>query len=81
MIVKGIKHSTGEYNGNKYDNYILYVINQDDNNTIGLCPEIVKVKSSLISEVINPLNIDSLIDRDINFYYDRYGKVVQISVK
>ena len=81
MIVKGIKHSTGEYNGNKYDNYILYVINPDDKYAIGMCPELVKVKSSLISEVINPDNIEHLIDSDINFYYDRYGKVVQLSVK
>ena len=49
--VLGIKHSTGEYQGNAYDNYNFFV-GSEDINTVGTYVETVKVKSTVLKELI-----------------------------
>ena len=45
----GIKHTTGEYQGQKYDNYNFYV-GSEDINTVGTYVETVKVKSTVLKD-------------------------------
>lgn len=80
LKVVGIKNQVGEYNGNPYKNYVLYVVDGDNmQNTIaGLCPNTIKVKQSFFEP---NYDVKSLYQKDIDVYYDSYGKVAKIDIK
>ena len=82
MKIVGIKHQTGEYLGNNYDNYRLFVTDPTrvDTKEFGVCPSFVKVKASLMHEIVAPDNVASLIGKDVNFFYDAYQNVVKIDL-
>ena len=77
LNVIGIVHASGEYNGQKYDNYNLHCTRDADTgneNEDGVLTEIVKVKASLFSET--DINIGDTIDVS----YDKYGRIKDIYV-
>lgn len=78
--VVGIKNQVGEYNGNPYRNYVLYVCDtKNQEHTIaGLCPSTIKVKQNFFKD---DYDIKQLYQKDIEVYFDSYGKVAKIEVK
>lgn len=76
LKVIGIKHSTGEFNGLKFDNFNLHCVRlaSDEKDEQGEITEVVKVKSSLFMEA----NIN--IGDDIEVYYDRFGRIISLTV-
>lgn len=76
MVVIGIVHASGEYNGQKYDNYNLHCTREADANNPnedGSITEVIKVKASLFDEY--GINIGDTIDVS----YDKYGRIKEIS--
>lgn len=69
--VIGIAHRSGEYNGNKFDNYNVYAVRNglSDKGETGQIAEVFKVAAS---------NFDALAIGDTfnNVYYDRYCRVI-----
>lgn len=80
LKVVGIKNQVGEYNGNPYKNYVLYVVDGENmTSTIaGLCPNTIKVKQSFFKP---DFDVKSLYQKDIEVYYDSFGKVAKLEVK
>ena len=75
LKVIGIVHASGEYNGQKYDNYNLHCTRSPEtDNEDGTITEIVKVRASLFDEC----NIK--IDDTIDVAYDKYGRIKEIDV-
>lgn len=75
--VIGIVHSFGEYNGRQYDNYNLHCVRDslpNCSNESGLVTEVIKIKAADFS------NYHISLDDNINVYYDRNGRVVDIQV-
>lgn len=77
--VLGIKHSTGEYQGNTYDNYNFFV-GSEDINTVGTYVETVKVKSTVLKELIDLKDITDLVGQDVAFYYNKFGQVTEVCI-
>lgn len=75
--VLGIKHSTGEYQGNAYDNYNFFV-GSEDINTVGTYVETVKVKSTVLKELIDLKELPGLVGQDVAFYYNKFGQVTEV---
>ena len=75
LSVIGIVHSVGEYEGNKYDNYVLHCIKPADaeKGQKGQLCEIIKIKASLLDEVPE-------LNSFIIPYYDRFGRVSSIEL-
>lgn len=68
MLLKGVNHKTGEYEGKQYDNYQLFGIDEKGNWMMEKVTGRV-LKDSGIYE------INSLIENEIVLLYNRYGKV------
>ena len=77
--VIGIKHSTGEYQGNAYDNFNFFV-GSEDINTVGTYVEVVKVKSTVLKESIGDISISDLIGQNVSFYYNKFGQVTEVNI-
>ena len=73
----GIKHTTGEYQGQKYDNYNFYV-GSEDINTVGTYVETVKVKSTVLKDLIDLKDIPGLVGQDVTFNYNKFGQVTEV---
>ena len=72
--ILGIKHSTGEYQGNAYDNYNFFV-GSEDINTVGTYVETVKVKSTVLKDLIDLKELPGLVGQNANFNYNKFGQV------
>lgn len=75
--VLGIKHSTGEYQGNTYDNYNFFV-GSEDINTVGTYVETVKVKSTVLKESIDLKELPGLVGLNLTFNYNKFGQVTEV---
>ena len=82
MKIVGVRHQVGEFNGNNYDNYRLYIVDEskNDDKSFGICPSYAKVKASVLHEVCAPDKISKLVNRDVNLFYDAYKNVVKMEV-
>lgn len=79
MKVIGAKRIQGVFNDRPYDNYNLYVAPENaDNVVFGVCPNVVKVKASVLLESVS--DVLALKDKDIDCFYDQYKNVVKINV-
>lgn len=68
----GYTKSEGEFNGFKYCNYILHVLNDDPpRDFVGDQTEVVKVKQSLF-------DTPPQIGDKLHFFYDRFRRVVEV---
>lgn len=74
MLVVGIEHSSGTYNGAAYDNYKLHCLcgEQSSDKVDGQLTEIVKVPKVLF----NSLSV--AVGDEISPVYDKYGRLVRI---
>lgn len=75
FVVVGICHSSGEYNGNPYDNYVFHCLQPADESkgqTGSLCV-VLKVKVSAVVELPK-------VGDTVRPTYDRYGRVVSIDI-
>lgn len=77
LQVCGIKKQEGEYNNNSYKNYVIYAVDLDHQDQVitGVCPVTIKIKQSFYQG-----DIKELYKKNINVYYDSYGKVAKIEV-
>lgn len=82
--VIGVRHAKGEFNGNSYDNYIVYIAWEGETEDLsGLCPsDTVKVKAKELDNFLSNLGIPSLTDL-IGLYveevfYNQYRQAVSI---
>lgn len=82
MQVVGLEHKDGTFEGNAYDNYYLYVIDnaKKDSKALGLCPQKIKVKASVLHQFIAPDQVGELIrsKAEIDFFYDAYKNVAKV---
>ena len=85
MKVIGIARQQGEYEGRRYDNFLLYCSTDPSNGTTyigGYCPNMkVKVKSNIMSDCVNLDQVANLVGHDVDFYYDSYKNVCKVLVK
>lgn len=83
MKVVGVQEKSGEYQGQKYHNYLTHCLKEDDN-ALGVISEIVKLKYAKVSEVfghpMNPEDWQSLISKDIRCYFDKFGQTEEIRI-
>lgn len=90
MKVIGIKHQVGTFEDKKtnkkydFDNYYLYLDDELANNETsqyyGVCPQVVKVKASILHQVVSPDKMEKLLNRDVDFLYDVYRNVALVKV-
>ncbi len=68
----GLERKQGEYQGNKYDNTIIYFVTDDSPNVTGFKGGFTKCKTSMITKATGiPVNdFMIMIDKGINFVYD-----------
>lgn len=79
--IVGIKHLTGTFNDKPYDKYHIYVVNDVDNeNVIGTCPNVYKVKAAMINSICSPDQIERLIGMNCEVYFDAYKNVAQFNL-
>lgn len=84
MKIVGVKHMTGEYDNRPFDNYYLYGIDENTNDKIqiyGTCPNCIKVKASVLHQVVAADKIEKLIGRSVECFYDSYKNVALVNVK
>ena len=82
--VIGVRHAKGEFNGNSYDNYIVYIAWEGETEDFsGLCPsDSVKVKAKDLESFLSNLGINSLNDLIGEYvqevFYNQYRQAVSI---
>ena len=78
--VVGAELKEGEYQGNAYKNYFLYVVDSVKKQTeiFGVCPQVIKVKGKFVTD--NDINVKSLNQKVCEFFYDRYGNITKIDI-
>lgn len=77
--VVGVRHATGTFEGNNYDNFILYVTDSaNDQNSYGICPQAVKVKAKVFYQFVAPDKIKNVLNKDLEIYYDAYKNVCKL---
>lgn len=73
--VIGIVHSTGEYNGVKYDNFNLHcTVDAVGENVEGVLTEVIKIKASTFYSS----NIG--LGDQIDVSYDKFGRIKDVSI-
>lgn len=78
LKVKGIRRTTGEFEGKPFDNTYLHCMASPDSNTLcGELVEIVKVTTSKFNYICDNLAIDlsQLLGAKLRVFYDKYGRV------
>lgn len=68
----GLERKSGEYQGNKYDNTIIYFVTNSVPEVTGFKGGTAKVKTSLLSKITGiPVNdLGVIIDKEVDFEYD-----------
>ena len=82
----GLERKTGEYQGYKYDNTIIYFVTNSALEVTGFKGGNVKVKTSLLSKAtgIPVTDLGVIIDKEVSFEYDFTidpPKLVNLSIK
>lgn len=84
MLVRGIKRSTGEYNGRPYDNIMIHCTAPNDGSMLAGEPvEILKIKTALFYEELGRLGCGDpaeLVGLNIRERYNKFGNVVGIDI-
>ncbi len=78
LQVKGIRRTSGTYEGNSFDNTYLHCLAPADRNTLtGQLVEIVKVSTYNFNAICDRLGvgINDLQDVSLRVYYNKYGNV------
>lgn len=78
LTVRGVKQSSGEYNGNPYNNMVIHCIGLSDGSMLCGDPvEIVKVKAPIFMQTLSNIGLEpaDLIGCQIRLYYNKYGNV------
>ena len=80
MVVCGVDHKTGEFNGKPWDNYYLYVVDdtKKDGSSFGVCPTKVKVSAQVMHQFCSPDQIQAVLKQNVDFYYDAYKNVCKV---
>lgn len=81
--VRGLKKSSGQYEGYDYDNILMHCDCSDDGKMlVGEPVEVVKVKAAVFNTVCNRNKMDmrDLIGCQIRVFYDKYGKAEDFDV-
>lgn len=90
MKIVGVKHMVGEYDDKdtkkkyQFDNYYLYGTDENTNDNVqiyGTCPNCIKVKASVLHQVVAADKIEKLIGRSVECFYDSYKNVALVNVK
>lgn len=82
-LVRGVKHSAGEYQGNSYDNMMIHTLAPNDGKMLCGDPvEIIKVKTPIFNRVCQNCGIQplDLVNKEIRVHYDRYGQVIDFEI-
>lgn len=82
-LVRGVKHSTGEYQGTAYDNMMIHVLAPNDGKMFCGDPvEIIKVKTPIFNRVCQSFGIQplDLVNKEIRVHYDRYGQAFDFEI-
>lgn len=79
MKILGYRIQEGVYNEAPYKNVILYTELKNDK-TFGICTDMHKIKyDHFINMLIEAkIGIDNVVGLEVNFYYDKYARPVQI---
>ena len=79
MKLVGLKRVQGTFNDKPYDNFYLYVTNENTEGIVfGECPSSIKVKSDVMLSSIPEEDLKKLKNIKIDFYYNRYNQVVKV---
>lgn len=73
MLLKGVNHKSGEYEGKPYDNYQLFGI--DEKGTWMM----EKVTGKVLKES-GIYDVNALLENEIVLLYNRYGKVEAVKM-
>lgn len=73
MLLKGINHKSGEYEGRQYDNYQLFGI--DEKGTWMM----EKVTGKVLKDS-GIYDVNALLENEIILLYNRYGKVEAVKM-
>lgn len=83
MKVIGIQEKSGKYEGHDYHNFILHCTKKEEG-SFGVITELVKIKYSEAPEVFNAVVsssfFQSLIGKDIKYFCDKYGRVIDVRI-
>lgn len=94
MILKllGVQHSTGIYQEKPYDNYNLYVLdeNRKYDNIYGFVPmtfvrngkrvPYLVVKAAVLNSKVSPDQIGKIIGSNLNIDFDAYGNAASLEI-
>ena len=85
MSVKviGVGRSSGEYEGYKYDNYVLHCVEPGPKGWIGERTFVAKVPERVFTADVMSLvdgNVDKLIGVPVDLIYNRFGKIVGVKI-
>ena len=78
--VIGIQRLEGEYQGHKYNNFVIHTISDVPANVSGRKTATFKVRSADVETVIKGSSLEGLIGKKIYVYFNKYQQVVQINV-
>ena len=82
MIVKGILRNSGVYEGNNYDNYVIYGSNESKKGRTVICGDptdlAIKVKSDILHEMVKESDVPKLLGHNVDFYYNSYKNVCKV---
>lgn len=75
MVVLGIRHSSGTFDGYNYDNYMLHCVcdvDTSDTSVEGQLTEILKVPKSMFD------NLSISVGDTVNPAYNKFGKLISL---
>lgn len=90
MKVLGIRHNLGEFEGKQFDNYKIYTVYEVNNDGCGYVYNCGRNNNSVLSVRTNDfinilgslgLQMKDLIGKEIEPFFDQYGKVKTFNVK
>lgn len=90
MKVLGIRYNIGEYEGKQFDNYKIYTVYEINNDGCGYVYNVGRNNNSVLSVRTNDfinilgslgLQMKDLIGKEIEPFFDQYGKVKTFNVK
>lgn len=73
MLLKGVNHKSGEYDGRQYDNYQLFGVDDKGN----------WMMEKVTGKVLNDsgiYDVNALLENEIILLYNRYGKVEAVKM-
>lgn len=81
--VKGIRRTSGEYEGSPFDNIYIHCIIPPDNATVcGELVEVFKLRTNVFNHLCDSMQVacNDLIGKNIRVFYDKYGRVEDFEI-